>query len=444
MNADRGNDSRTVVNREGTPNFSITRSYSIYALGLLLTVYIFNFLDRQILAVLLEAIKLEFQFTDTQLGLLGGVAFALFYSTLGIPIAWLADQHNRRNIIAASMALWSAMTALCGMATGFTSLYLARVGVGVGEAGGMPPSYSLISDYFPPERRGTALAVIGMGVPLGVLVGFLVGGWVNELFGWRAAFMVVGIPGIILALVLWITLREPPRGQYDAQQQLGRTPSFLSTIRHLWQRPACRHLTLAASLYGLAGWGAGIWQPSFFMRLHGMGSGEAGTWLAFVFGLSGAAGSMLGGVLGDRLFNTTGDPRWYMWLSAGGIFLGIPFVFLVYLWPTPIPALLFLIMPTIFGHMYMGPVMAMLLGIAGPPRRAMASATYGLVINLVAMGVGPLLVGISSDRLLPRYGDESLRYSILTVVVVATFWAAVHFLLANKTLREDLAAADTG
>jgi predicted MFS family arabinose efflux permease len=308
----------------------------------------------------------------------------------------------------------------------------------------MPPSYSLISDYFPPERRGFALAVLGMGVPLGVLVGFLVGGWVNVFFGWRAAFMVVGIPGVILALVLRITLREPPRGQYDTEQQVGQTPPFLSTVRFLWQRPACRHLTLAASLAGLAGWGAGVWQPSFFMRLHGMSSGEAGTWLAFVFGLSGATGSMLGGVLGDRLFKATGDPRWYMRLSAAGIFLGIPFVFLVYLWPSPIPALLFLIVPTIFGHMYLGLVMAMLLGIAGARRRALASAAYNLVINLVAMGVGPLLVGISSDHLLPRYGDESLRYSILTVVVVATSWAAIHFLLANKTLREDLAAADMG
>ncbi len=430
------------MNASGNQKFTITPSYRIYVLGLLLAVYLFSFLDRQILSVLLEAIKQEFQLTDTQLGLLGGMAFALFYSTLGIPIAWMADRYNRRNIIAIAMALWSAMTALCSMATGFISLFLARVGVGVGESGGMPPSYSLISDYFPPERRGTALAVLGMGVPLGVLVGFLVGGWVNEFFGWRAAFMVVGIPGIILALILRITLREPPRGQFDTQKQRGRAPSLLSTVRYLWQRPACRHLTLAASLYGLSGWGAGMWQPPFFMRVHGMGSGEAGTWLAFVFGLSGATGSMLGGVVGDRLFKATGDARWYMWLSASGIFFGIPFVFLVYLWPAPIPALLFLIVPTIFGHMYMGPVMAMLLGIAGAQRRALASAAYGLVINLVAMGIGPLLVGISSDHLMPRYGAESLRYSILTVVVVATSWAAIHFLLANKTLREDLAAAE--
>jgi predicted MFS family arabinose efflux permease len=405
---------------------------------LLLAVYIFNFLDRQILAVLLQSIKLEFSFSDTQLGLLGGLAFAVFYSVLGIPIAWLADRFNRRNIIAVALCLWSAMTAACGLTTGFTSLFLARVGVGVGEAGGLPPSYSLISDYYPPERRGTAMAVMGMGIPLGVLCGFLVGGWVNQYFGWRTAFMVVGIPGVLLAMLLWLTLREPTRGQFDNSGTAGQVPSLPATLRFLWERRACHHLCLAAALYGLSGWGAGIWQPSFFMRSHGMSSAEVGTWLAFVFGLSGATGAFLGGVICDRVYRRTGDPRWYMWISGAGILVAIPFVFLVYLWPTPIPALLFLILPTLLGHMYLGPVMAMLLAIAGARRRALASALYGFIINLVSMGLGPLSVGMLSDYLQPDYGVDSLRYAILTVVVIATFWAAVHFLLAAKHLRHDL------
>jgi predicted MFS family arabinose efflux permease len=421
------------------PAFSFSAAYRRYILGLLLAVYIFNFVDRQILAVLLQSIKLEFSFTDTQLGLLGGLAFAVFYSILGIPIAWLADRFNRRNIIAVALCLWSAMTAVCGLTTGFTSLFLARVGVGVGEAGGLPPSYSLISDYYPPERRGTAMAVMGMGIPLGVLTGFLVGGWVNQWFGWRTAFMVVGIPGVFLALLLWLTLREPTRGQFDDRTQ-GQASTLLGTFRFLWKRRACRHLCLAAALYGLSGWGAGIWQPSFFMRSHGMSSAEVGTWLAFVFGLSGAAGAYLGGVIGDRVYRKTGDPRWYMWISGAGILVAIPFVFLVYLWPTPVPALLFLIIPTLLGHMYLGPVMAMLLGIAGASRRAVAAALYGFFINLVAMGLGPLTVGMMSDYLQPDYGVDSLRYAILTVVVIATFWAAIHFLLAAKYLRQDLAA----
>ena len=194
-------------------------------------------------------------------------------------------------------------------------------------------------------------------------------------------------------------------------------------------------------MYGLSGWGAGIWQPSFFMRTHGMNSAEAGTWLAFVFGLSGATGAFLGGVIGDHVYRRTGDPRWYMWISGTGILVAIPFVFMVYLWPTPVPALLFLIVPTVLGHMYLGPVMAMLLGIAGARRRALASALYGFIINLVSMGLGPLSVGMLSDYLQPDYGADSLRYAILTVVIIATFWAAVHFLLAARHLRADLAQA---
>jgi predicted MFS family arabinose efflux permease len=427
-----------------TPAFAVSAGYRRYVLVLLLLVYIFNFVDRQILSVLLQSIKQEFSFSDTQLGLLGGIAFALFYSIVGFPMAWMADRFNRRNIMAISLGLWSLMTATCGLATGFVSLFLTRVGVGVGEAGGMPPSYSMIADYFPPERRATAMAVFGMGIPFGVLTGFLLGGWVNEFFGWRSAFMVVGIPGVLLALLVGITLREPPRGVFDKQQGPDAPPSILATVRHLWVLPACRHLCLAASLYGLAAWGAGVWQPSFFMRIHHMSSGQAGTWLALVFGLSGATGAFLGGAVGDRLYQATQDVRWYAWISAGGVLVSIPFVFLVYLWPTPIPALLFLIIPTIFGHMYLGPVMALLLGIAGAQRRAVASAVYAFVLNLFSMGVGPLLVGLSSDHLQPRYGNAGLRYSILTLVVVATSWAAVHFLLAARTIRADLAAAEAG
>jgi predicted MFS family arabinose efflux permease len=372
---------------------------------------------------------------------LGGLAFAVFYSTLGIPLASIADRFNRRNIIAITLCLWSAMTAVCGLARGFGSLFLARVGVGVGEAGSSPASYSLLSDYYPPERRGTALAVLGMGIPLGVLTGFLIGGWVNQFFGWRSAFMVVGIPGIALAILLQLTMREPPRGHYDIQHSQPQSYSIPATFRYLWKRPACHHLCLASALYGLSGWGAGIWQPSFFMRTHGMSSGEAGTWLAFVFGLSGACGAFLGGAIGDRLYKRTGDPRWYMWISSAGILVAVPVVFLVYLWPTPIPAFLFLIVPTLLGHMYLGPSMAMLLGIAGSSRRALASAIYSLFVNLISMGLGPLIVGMMSDYLQPRLGNNSLRYAILGVVVIATSWAAVHFLLAAKTLKEDLAAA---
>ncbi|MEX2524775.1 MAG: MFS transporter, partial [Gammaproteobacteria bacterium] len=275
--------------------FNVSNAYRNYVIVLIWLVMLFRFVDMQIIAVLLESIRQEFDFTDTQLGLLGGIAFALFYAALGIPIAWMADRYNRRNIIAVAVGLWSLMTAACGMATGFISLFLARIGVGVGEAGGIPPSYSLISDYIAREKRGTVFAILNSSIPVGVFVGFMVGGWVNEYYGWRAAFFVVGFPGIFLALLVRFTLREPPRG-YSEQQQTTMEPSALKdTFRYLWGLKSYRHIVLATSIMTLGAYGSGIWIPSFFIRIHGMGVAEIGTWLAFIYGIGGALGTTLGG-----------------------------------------------------------------------------------------------------------------------------------------------------
>lgn len=428
----------------GTPEFKVSNAYRNYVLALLVVVGILSWVDRNIFSILLEAIKLEFNFSDTQLGLLGGVAFGLFYATVGLPVAWLADRFNRRNIIAIALGLWSLMTAVSGMAVGFFSLFMARVGVGIGEAGGSPPSQSLISDYFPPERRGFALGVLFMYIPLGFLVGFLVGGWVNEFFGWRAAFMVVGVPGIILALILRFTLREPPRGHSENLQTMPPLPSLSSTIRYFLSRPALRHLPLAGAIHGVGAWGAGVWLPAYFIRVHGMSSGEIGTWMALIFGIAGSIGTIYGGHIADNLVKRTGDPRWYTWFSGSVILLTVPFAFLVYLWPTPVPALLFFILPILLGHMFLGPVMAMIQGLAGVRRRAMAAAFYLFLANLISMGCGPLIIGIISDVYSAEYGTDSLRYSILTLVVVTSVWAALHFFLAARTLREDLQAAKAG
>lgn len=422
--------------------FIASDAYRNYVLGLLMVVGVFSWVDRQIFAVLLESIKLEFSFSDTQLGLLGGVAFGLFYATVGLPVAWLADKFNRRNIIAIALGTWSLMTALCGMATGFTSLFLARMGVGIGEAGGSPPSQSLISDYFPPERRGFALGVLFMYLPLGFLVGFLVGGWVNQFFGWRTAFMVVGLPGVILAVLLRLTLREPPRGHSENLPHSGPPPSLLSTIRYFLSRSALRHLPLAGAVHGIGAWGAGLWMPAYFMRVHGMSSGEVGTWFALIFGIAGAAGTLYGGYLADSIVRRTGDARWYAWFSGLVILATVPFSFLVYLWPTPIPALLFFIIPVWVGHMFLGPVTATIQNLGGVRRRAMAAAFYLFLANLISMTCGPLIIGILSDVFQAQYGHESLRYSLLVLVVLTSVWAAVHFFFAAKTLREDLQAAN--
>jgi predicted MFS family arabinose efflux permease len=422
--------------------FSVSRAYSNYILGLLLIVGIFNFVDRQILAILLESIKQEFSFSDTQLGLLGGIAFALFHVVAGIPIAWLADHYSRRNIIAIALGIWSAITALCGLTVGFWSLFLARVGVGIGEAGGGPPSQSLISDYYPPERRGTALAVLGTMFPLGGLAGFLIGGWVTQFYGWRAAFMVVGVPGIILALIVWLTLREPPRGHSEKRQVSGPAPSILSSLKYFSGRTSFIHLCLAAALFSMAAWGGTTWVPAFFIRVHGMSPAAVGTWLALVIGIAGVIGALLGGSITDRVAEAKQDARWYVWIPGVSLLVAVPFAFFTYLWPNPIPALLVMFIPMVLANVFIGPTAAMIMGVAGVQRRAMASALYVLLINLIGMGLGPLAVGIISDIFSADYGVNSLRYSILTLVLVANTWASIHFVLAGKNLREDLRAAE--
>lgn len=422
--------------------FSASDAYRRYVLGLLMTVGVFSWVDRQIFSVLLQSIKLEFSFSDTQLGLLGGVAFGLFYATVGLPIAWLADRFNRRNIIAVCLAGWSIMTALCGAATGFWSLFLARMGVGIGEAGGSAPAQSLVSDYFPPERRGYALGVLFMYLPMGFLVAFLVGGWVNEFFGWRTAFIVVGLPGVALALLLRFTLREPPRGHSENIQHSGEQPSLWSTVLYFLSRPSLRHLPVAGAVHGIGAWGAGVWMPAYFMRTHGMSSGEIGTWFAFIFGIGGAAGAYFGGQMADRLAARHDDKRWYAWFSGIVILASMPFYFFVMLWPTAVPALLMFFIPIFVGHMFLGPVTATIQNLGGVRRRAMAAAFYLFFANLISMSCGPLLIGMFSDYFQQQYGNDALRYSLLALVVLTSIWSALHFFLAARTLRADLAAAN--
>lgn len=419
----------------------MSNAYSHYVLGLLIVSGVCSWVDRSIFSILLQSIKLDFSFSDTQLGLLGGVAFGLFYATVGFPIARLADQHSRRNLLSVALALWSIMTTVSGMATGFLTLFLTRIGVGIGEAGGTPPSHSLISDYFPPERRGFAMGILSSYIPLGFLVSFLLGGWINQLLGWRKAFFVVGIPGVLVALLIRITLREPPRGLSEKVLDPGKTPSVLSTIRHFWNRPAMRHIPLAGAIQGIGAWAMSVWLPAYFMRIYGMSSGEVGTWMALIYGIGGGMGALCGGYLADRLVRKTGDQRWYMWGSGLTILVFVPFSFFIFLSSTATQSLFLLIIPIITMHMYLGPVVAMMQGLAGLRRRAVAAAFYLFLTNLISMGVGPVLVGMISDYFGRQYGSASLRYALLSIVVVTFPWAAAHFFAAARTLREDLAYA---
>ena len=416
--------------------------YRAYVLAILWAVLLLRFVDLQIVSVLLESIRREFAVSDTQLGLLTGLAFSVFYGLLGIPVAWLADRSNRRNIIAAAVGLWSLMTALCGVAGSFGALFLARVGVGVGEAGGTAPAYSLISDYYPPQRRASTFAILNCAVPAGVFVGFLVGAYVNANYGWRAAFKTVGAPGVLLAALLLLTVREPTRGRCGQPASEPAAPPLRATLKYLLALRAYRHFVLGSSIFTLGAMGSGIWIPSFFVRVHHMPAAQVGVWLAFVYGGGGLLGALAGGYFADRLVERTGDKRWYAWISCLASIGILPFSLFVYLWPDPVAALLVQTCTAFLMHAWMGPTYGTIQGLAGVRRRAMAAAINMLTVNLIAYGLGPLLVGVVSDWFAARVGSESLRYSILAVVLMSYTWAAAHFLLAAKTLRQDLRRAD--
>jgi len=421
------------------PSPPFSRGYRYYTLAVLTTVYVFNFIDRQILVILQEDIKAELVLSDTQLGLLSGFSFAIFYVTFGIPIARWADKGVRRNIVALAIATWSFMTAASGMVTNYWQLLAARIGVGVGESGGSPPAHSMISDLFPPEQRATALSVYSMGINFGVLLGFVIGGWVNDFFGWRMVFFIIGLPGILIAVLVRCTVREPPRGHADQLQTSAVTPPFTAVLQLLWSRRSFRHLSLAAGLHAFVGYGVGQWIASFFIRTHELGStGEVATWLGLISGTAGAAGTFCGGYFADRLGRR--DRRWYVWLPAWSTVLAVPFSLTVYLIDHYHLALAILTIPVFLGAMFLGPTLAMTHGIVSVRMRALASAVVFFVLNLIGLGLGPLVTGMISDGLEPTYGAESLRYA-LAIVASSYLWSAFHYFRAGRTIREDLALA---
>ena len=279
----------------------VSAQYRKYVLFMLTGAYIFNFIDRQIVVILQESIKEDLLLSDTQLGLLTGLVFALFYGTLGLPIARLADKRNRKKIISISMVIWSVMTALSGIAQNFFQLLLARIGVGIGEAGCSPPAHSIISDYYPANKRATALSIYSMGIYIGVLIGYLCGGWLNEFFGWRLALMAVGLPGILYAIILAVTVKEPIRGMSDTKSKdADYIPTLSEVAQTLWNKKSFKYLALGAGFNAFISYGVGNWSPSYLVRIHDMSSGEIGTWLSLSAGIGGAFGIWLGGYLGDK------------------------------------------------------------------------------------------------------------------------------------------------
>ena len=415
-----------------------SRAYTNYALGLLLAVFVVNFLDRQVVAILLQAIKLDLGLSDTQLGAFSGIAFAALYSTLGIPLARWADRGVRRSIIALALLVWSGMTALQGFAPSFFWLIAARVGVGIGEAGCTPPAHSLIADLFEPRRRATALAIYSLGIPLGGAIGLAGGGWLRETFDWRTALMIVGLPGLGLALLVRLTLREPTRGWWEGGRAAETPPSLSDVARVLRARSSFVHMAFAGALHALYGYGAGTFLPIFFERVHRLPPLEIGYSLGAIAASAGVLGTFLGGWLTDRVSGR--DMRWYAWLPALGTGIYIPCAFVLYLWPDPRGALALAVLPALVAGLHLGPTFAIAQALVPPQMRAQAAAVLLLILNLVGMGLGPQLVGLLSDLLAPRFGAESIRWALLGTIVAGASWSIVHYALAARTLREDLRA----
>lgn len=410
--------------------------YRRYVLGLLLFTFTVNYIDRQMLAILLPSIKADLQLSDTQLGFLAGTAFAVFYATMGIPMGRITDRVNRRSLIAVVLVVWSVMTALCGVAQNFLQLMLARIGVAVGEAGFTPASHSLISDYFPPERRAMAMSIFSSGISLGVLVGFLAGGWINEYFSWRVALVAVGLPGVILAVVIRLTLREPVRGHAEKLADSGEVPSLLVVATHLSKRRAYRHFIAGGALTGFAYFSVLQWMPSFLDRTFDMGSGEIGSWLAPIIGLGGGAGALLGGRLVDSLSRR--DERWYMWLPGGAAFIAAPFTLLIFVLQDHQIMLLCLALPVFLFAIHLGPMASAIQGFSPVRMRGVAVAVSLFITNILSLGLGPQIVGIVSDVLTPRFGADALRYAIPSVAVAALIWSGGHFFFGARSFSSDL------
>ncbi len=411
--------------------------YRRYVLAVLTAGCALNFLDRQLLVILQEPIRRELGLSDTQLGLLSGFGFAGVYVVSGVLLALWSESRARRSVIAVAMGFWSLMTAACGLAQGYGQLLLARMGVAVGESVGGPASHSMIADIFPPRERAFAIAVYTTGINLGILAGYLLGGWINEYFGWRAAFLAIGLPGVLAALVLRATVQEPQRGRHDPPTLAGAPPPRLgSAIAALREARSFRWVALGASWQAFGLYGIGSWLPSYMMRNFGMGTGEVGTWLAATAGGVGALGTLAGGWLGDRLGRR--DPRWYVWLPLAGGLLAAPFMLALLMAEDARTALLLNIAPVFVLFMYTAPVVAISHAMVGPQMRATTSAILFFVINLLGMGAGPLFAGFISDHFAGSFGDGSLRLAMLATLLLATAGGTVCYLRAAHLLPGDL------
>lgn len=405
----------------------------------LLLAYIFNFLDRTILSILAAPIKADLKLSDTEFGAISGLAFALLYSLLAIPLAMLADRTRRSWVIAGALAVWSAFTASCGTAATYGQLFLYRLGVGVGEAGGVAPSYALIADYFPPQRRARAMAIFSLGVPLGLAGGTLIGAYLASWIDWRAAFMAMGVAGIVLApFLLWL-VRDPARATAPSPEA---SPKLAHTFAIVAAKPTFWLMALAASCSSLAGYGLAAWVPSVMMRSFGFSLTQTGQYLASLYLIGGTAGVFGGGWLADRLGQA--DRRWYARLPMIAWAITAPLFAIGLMAPSGTIAWLFLLIPNALNILWLGPVTTAVQHLVPRNVRATASASFLLINNLIGLGIGPTLIGALSDLYKDRYADEALRYAALSVVgfyLVAAILMAFAVRRLSRDWVEDSAPA---
>ena len=437
-------------------------------------VYTFNFIDRMIVATLGQAIKVDLQITDAQLGLLQGLAFAIFFTTLGIPLARLAERVSRVNLIAVCLALWSGMTVLCGAAANYTQLFLYRMGVGIGEAGCSPPAHSLITDLYDARSRATAISIYSLGIPLGVMFGAMAGGWIADELGWRQAFLIVGLPGVVLALVFKAVVNEPPRGLTDglSRQQYPEVPPLREVLRQLLGNASFVHMLAGAMVITFVGYGIGTFTQPYFLRAFGLSYTQVGLIIGLIGGTAAAVGTILGGVASDWAGKRA--LGWYALIPGLSVLVAAPSYVLAFTRESPGLAAVCLVLPMLLHYVYFGPTLGVMHNLVGPRMRATATALYIFIVNLIGLGAGPYVTGRLNDYFAEREFTRAMGGSFaeqcpggvaplgsdhalisecarsgvlgtragLVVMSAMLVWAALHYFLAARTLRRELAAAN--
>lgn len=415
------------------PDIKVSKRY--FFLFLLVLTYALNFLDRQIIGILKDPIAAELGLSDTQLGLMGGIAFAALYSTLAIPAAWLADRFSRVWIITISLAVWSGFTALCGMANSFTQLFLARMGVGVGEAGGVAPAYSLISDYFPPKQRSRALAIFSFGIPLGSACGLLFGGLLAYHVDWRFSFIVIGLAGVVLAPIFRLLMKDPPRNLYEPKAADAAKPlGLVAAAKLVSTKPTFWLLSLAAGSASMVGYGLMYWMPTFLARSLNMDLESRSIFLAILVICAGILGMSTGGYLGDKLGQKS--KRAYALLPAAAFLISVPLYLLGWTATTPLIAFVAFLIPQALGMVWLGPVMASVQHLGPSHSRAMVSALFLLINNLLGLALGTYYFGFMSDLLKPIYGADSIKYAFISGLGFYVL-ASLLFFLASFRIKKD-------